>query len=345
MTYWGTGYTVYKHTNRVNGKVYIGQTKKRNLTRRWCGGHGYKECRYMFSAIVRYGWLSFDHEILETGLTKEEAFEREAYYIKKYKSNDARYGYNIREDGSPKTFSKEGMKSLVESNTGANNNVAVPVTVFDLNGIRLETFPTMKEACQYTGVSPGYMSQKCQRASGTVGMYICRYASDVEGIDVLPPEMIYKPREMRHCWVKVACYDLDGNYLKSFDSLSKAVSELGLSSTSLISGCLVGTQKSAGGYMWAYDNGNRPDKLPPLRSIKRTRGIAICKYDRFTGKKIETYSSISAAAEYHGCTITLIKRALEGKLRTAVNYIWKYESDHIDSVTPIPVRGGRYDRS
>lgn len=34
-------YTVYKHINKINGKVYIGQTAL-NIERRWRKGKGYK---------------------------------------------------------------------------------------------------------------------------------------------------------------------------------------------------------------------------------------------------------------------------------------------------------------
>ena len=69
----GVGYSIYKHTNRFNGKCYIGQTKCEDLTRRWTGGNGYKECKHFHNAILKYGWKSFAHEILETGLTAEQA--------------------------------------------------------------------------------------------------------------------------------------------------------------------------------------------------------------------------------------------------------------------------------
>lgn len=220
-----------------------------------------------------------------------------------------------------------------------------PVPPRRFAALRLETFSTMKDACVYTGVSPSRMTRVCQNRSGTVGMYICRYASDVEGIDHLPPDMIYKPREMRHCWVKVACYDLNGNYICSYDSVGKAADAIGGALPSCISSCLTGGQHQAYGYMWRYDNGDAPSTIPPLSEQKKSpRAVPICQYDRFTGEKIATFSSITDAANHVGCSINAIKFCLSGKWKTAVNYIWRYDKDQLDKVDPVIVRGGRYDR-
>ena len=80
-SYTGTGYTIYAHVNKQNGKMYIGQTKAEDLTRRWTGGNGYKGCNYFYAAIQKYGWNGFDHVILQTGLTADEANVYEQAYI------------------------------------------------------------------------------------------------------------------------------------------------------------------------------------------------------------------------------------------------------------------------
>lgn len=51
-------YTVYKHTNKINGKVYIGITSQ-NVKRRWQNGAGYYGT-YFYNAIKKI-WLEFVH--------------------------------------------------------------------------------------------------------------------------------------------------------------------------------------------------------------------------------------------------------------------------------------------
>lgn len=90
-------YTVYSHTS-PKGKIYIGITKQKP-NRRWHRGLGYKHNTYFYRAIEKYGWDNFKHEILCTNLTKEEAEAKEVDLIKKYKSNDRHFGYNIHSGG------------------------------------------------------------------------------------------------------------------------------------------------------------------------------------------------------------------------------------------------------
>ena len=75
-------YTVYKHT-APNGKVYIGITK-RKLEERWEAGKGYKSNSLFYKAILKYGWANIKHEVIKSGLTKEEAEIAEIYYISLY---------------------------------------------------------------------------------------------------------------------------------------------------------------------------------------------------------------------------------------------------------------------
>ena len=61
-------YCVYAHINKINGKIYIGQTCL-NIEQRWGkNGEGYlikksgKYCQPLFAyAILKYGWNNFEH--------------------------------------------------------------------------------------------------------------------------------------------------------------------------------------------------------------------------------------------------------------------------------------------
>ena len=68
---------IYKHTNIINGKSYIGITSLK-LSDRWrSDGKGYKHSRCFYNAIQKYGWNNIKHEIIECDLTKEKADKEE----------------------------------------------------------------------------------------------------------------------------------------------------------------------------------------------------------------------------------------------------------------------------
>lgn len=113
-------YCVYKHT-APNGKVYIGITK-RKPKKRWECGKGYKCNHHFYSAIQKYGWENFSHEILLSGLTKEQAEKDEIRLIKEYQSANPSHGYNLRLGGSLSSFSEEVIEKMRLSHIGKKHS-------------------------------------------------------------------------------------------------------------------------------------------------------------------------------------------------------------------------------
>lgn len=70
-------WTVYKHTNKINGKSYIGITSRKPEQRWGKNGINYgsvnKTHGCFYDAILKYGWDNFTHDILVEGLSYDEA--------------------------------------------------------------------------------------------------------------------------------------------------------------------------------------------------------------------------------------------------------------------------------
>src|ERR1700722_6714779 len=110
--------TIYKHTNTMNGKVYIGQTCQ-TMKERWDSGHGYKANKHFFAAIKKYGVKVFTHEIICYGFGKEDGDFWEQHFIAKYDSTNQDKGYNLDLGGKGKgRMSEETKKKLSEANKG-----------------------------------------------------------------------------------------------------------------------------------------------------------------------------------------------------------------------------------
>jgi group I intron endonuclease len=91
---------LYVHTNKTNGKKYIGITCQ-EPERRWReDGYGYRNTRHLYNSILKNGWDNFEHDIIRENMTKEEAETEEIKLIKQYNTTDRTKGYNISNGGN-----------------------------------------------------------------------------------------------------------------------------------------------------------------------------------------------------------------------------------------------------
>lgn len=94
-------YTIYKATNKVNGKVYIGfdsDWPNRMLTHRYMvNAKPYK----FYYAIRKYGWESFEWEVLHQESDGDHCLKvMEPYFIAKYDSYASGYNMTLGGDGT-----------------------------------------------------------------------------------------------------------------------------------------------------------------------------------------------------------------------------------------------------
>ena len=88
-------HTLYKITNSVNGKIYIGQTKQ-SLSDRLCK-HFYDSTvrdSYFSRAIKKYGKGNFKIEAIDFASSQEDANKKEIFYINLYRARNREIGYN-----------------------------------------------------------------------------------------------------------------------------------------------------------------------------------------------------------------------------------------------------------
>ena len=129
-------YCVYKHIT-PDKRIYIGITRG-NPLKRWNNGHGYRGQSVFFNAIIKYGWDNIKHEILYSGLAKEEAEQKETELIAEYKSNNLKYGFNVQSCARKKVIQ-------INKETGRTVN----------------EFSSITEAERITGCSNKHISEVC----------------------------------------------------------------------------------------------------------------------------------------------------------------------------------------
>jgi len=105
---------IYKITNTVNNKVYIGQTVQTNPKMRWYAHladarRGKKS--YLFDSIRKYGKEFFVWEIIDVANTLDELNVKEQQWVQYYRAKGT-VVYNNREAGGNKTHSPESIEKM-----------------------------------------------------------------------------------------------------------------------------------------------------------------------------------------------------------------------------------------
>ena len=119
-------YTVYQHKNKINGKVYIGITSRKPEERWGSNGINYKSSPHFYAAIQKYGWDNFEHNILYTDLTKDEACQKEQELISYFNSMNREYGYNSTSGGESFVMNEETKQKISQSMIGNKNGLGHP---------------------------------------------------------------------------------------------------------------------------------------------------------------------------------------------------------------------------
>lgn len=201
-------FCVYKHT-APNGKVYIGITGRNPLTR-WNHGNGYRGNPHFWNAICKYGWDNIRHEVLMSGLSKEEAERCEIVLIKSHDSTNPARGYNKSTGGgcctghtwkltegqrknqseAQKKLHAAGRGNVFKNQRGSNNafyghhhtadarkkisdSQYNPVLQYSKNGVLIAEYANPYQAQVRTGAS--HVLEACKGLRKSAGGYVWKF--------------------------------------------------------------------------------------------------------------------------------------------------------------------------
>jgi len=151
---------IYKITNKINNKIYIGQVYNKTIFDRF--ERHIKEASsnsrsYIDRSINKYGSDNFICELIDTANSLEELNQKEKYWIKYYNSTDRNIGYNLTLGGDGgNTYlckSDDEMKiikaKISTANYGKNNGMSKQIKALNVNTNEIIHFETLHEACMY----------------------------------------------------------------------------------------------------------------------------------------------------------------------------------------------------
>ena len=211
---------IYKITNQINGKSYVGQSI--DIATRLRNHRTATDDCAIHKAIRKYGVENFSFEIIEK-CEQSLLNEREIYWIDFYNTS-APNGYNIANGGL------------------GGGNRSRKVCQYDLQGKFIQEFNSAKEAANKIGLSHSTLCACCRQEIATCGNFQWKYADDDRVITTVKQD---------HKRVKVQQYDLFGNLIQTFSSAKEASLITGIGYTGICKACN-GQLKTSGGYIWKF---------------------------------------------------------------------------------------------
>lgn len=224
---------IYCIENKTNNKKYIGKTiyYSRRMTEHKSEAFNSNRLSYNYpihKAMRKYGIDNFNYLILEDNIDEMEKLdEKEKYYIQKYNTTNKENGYNICEGGQG----------------GVIKNRQIIVHQYSLNGEYLNSYKSIRNAEQKTGIDHSQIIRCCKMRNRLAGNYQWSY----ERFKSVPP-VRNKVNSTR-----IKQFTIFGEYITTYDSIIEATKKTGLKSRNSISNVLYGIQSTAGGYYWELE--------------------------------------------------------------------------------------------
>lgn len=286
-------YIVYKTTNKINGKYYVGVHKTIKGTIDKYIGNGTTcekyNAKYAFHcAVKKYGYKNFVRETLFTYPGTEEgkieAYKKEAEIVNRDFIKD------------PMTYN-ECLGGRVPSSVHER-----AVCQYDLDGNFIKLWNSMSEAKE---VAPSQsISDCCIRKTASNYFQWRYYEGNTDNIE--PCETKRK---------KVYQFDLQGNYIRYYRSLHDASRDTNIPFQSIGGNCL-GKQSSAGGYYWSYK------KHFDYDPSKQRKTAVACYNDN--GEFIRSFDTVKEAAEFVGVGHSNISECIRGRRKHCKKLRWRY---------------------
>lgn len=186
-----------------------------------------------------------------------------------------------------------------------------PVLKYTLDGEFIVEYPSIAIASEHnTGATLQYISAVCRGKARSAGGFLWTF-KDAEA-----------PIYLNLHYRSVVMYTHLGKYVKNFQSVSDAASELDVTVSTISSACS-GKSIHCGGFLFRYEG----DHVPCVENLKtprkRTRKV---KQMNLLSEVICTYDTLSEASKLSGVGITNIYNACSPKYtnRTAGGFIWEY---------------------
>lgn len=338
---------IYKITNQLNGKSYIGQSI--HIEQRWIE-HQYNssKCSLLRYALQKYGIQNFTFEVIEE-CSQDELDEKEIYWISYYGTFEN--GYNLTRGGN--SGFKYDINAVYEDYLQTNNiaktakNIGCHTTTarnilheFGVNGYEQQLEKpiecidpkTLQVISQYSSIQDAADAFKINRAlisnaangkKKSAGGYFWRFIGENKQFELGEVKRYKEPVQQLDYYT--------GEILAEYESAREAAERLtgSRSAGGRISEVCNGKLTSALGFKWKRTNDKNYVFNPPKQKIKKWNQ-KVLQIDIKTNKIIGSYKSYAEAARAINKSsksgADKISQVCRGLKESAYGFKWKNAS-------------------
>lgn len=281
---------IYKITNKVNGKAYIGQTIQ-PVEDRWKQhiSSAFKENddkKYAIHyALKKYGAENFDFTVIEE-INDELLNVREIYWIKEFNTHySGGKGYNL-------TYGGEGGRTADSDEIIKYWNKGLTIT----------------QIVKETGYS-----------QPTVSLHLKELG--IKSEDIYLRWTLYNSNYFSKT---VYQYDLKGNLIREWPSIISITKELGYQKSEICN-CLNFKNRSGYGYLWVYNKNDIDKALARYNDNYYKKNRRVAQYTK-NGELVQYWDSAELAGRTIGVDPTAIRRCCNHapRYKTSKGFIWEY---------------------
>lgn len=256
---------IYKITN-PKGKIYIGQSIQIEKRWKYYISESYNKRDHqnkLFNSLKKYGPENHKFEILEE-CTVEQLNKKEIYWGRKYNCTCPKIGLNLRELGKQGVWTKEAKEKISKAKLGKSiHTEASKKSISEkLTGRKLT-----KEQSSRCGRKKGTSNPKGGSKKGWK-----RTKESKSRISQSKSGTKYKYSPHLNKRVKINQYDLEGNFIKTWDSVTELISAIPKVNTRVFSG----KQKYSDGFIFIPTDKSTQDEI--LKRVKAIKKSTLIKY-------------------------------------------------------------------
>lgn len=257
---------IYKKTIIATGKSYIG---KHNGNNPYYKGSG-TEWKKDYKAYVINREEDIFEEILEYVEDLTLLNEREKFWLDYFDVQNNSNFYNLTNNNyGPTVCTQEHKDKISIANKDKTKplnflqNIMKPVLQYDLNNNFIKEYKSVTEACSELKLHN--IGATCRKEYTSCGGFIFRYKTDPLPQDYILPLNKNKNKK-REDWVcdklkvprpskqtPIIQYDIEGNYIKNWDSIRQASLQLKINPGG-ISSCCSGKTKQTNNFIFKFKN-------------------------------------------------------------------------------------------